>query len=179
GITIRRDGQHFTVVSSDEWAVKVDESQYSSGQGPCLHALESGEVVDIPDVAAETRWPAYRMHANSAGLQSSLSMPLVASGAVVGVLNLYNFHAKHAFNAQEHRRVEEFALQASTVLALALRLARRTEINKQLETALSSRTIIDQALGILMGQQRCTADEAFALLRKHSQHNNRKLREIA
>ncbi|MGH3503337.1 MAG: GAF and ANTAR domain-containing protein [Nocardioidaceae bacterium] len=179
GVTTRRDGQYYTVASSDDWAAKLDETQYSSGQGPCLHTFESGQIVDMPDVATDVRWPAYTKHATSAGLKSSLSIPLTADGSVVGALNLYNFNAAHAFNGEEHRRVEVFAAQASTALALALRLVRRAETNLQLETALASRTMIDQALGILMAQQRCNADTAFALLRAHSQNNNRKLREVA
>jgi AmiR/NasT family two-component response regulator len=62
---------------------------------------------------------------------------------------------------------------------LVLRAAGQADQRAQLEQALTSRTEIDQALGILMGQQRCTADEAFALLRQHSQNNNRKLRDVA
>jgi len=64
-------------------------------------------------------------------------------------------------------------------LALAVRIAERTEMSKHLQTALASRAVIDQALGIIMGQNRCSADEAFEVLRTASQNRNVKLRDIA
>jgi AmiR/NasT family two-component response regulator len=72
-----------------------------------------------------------------------------------------------------------FAAQAAAALAMVLRQARQGEISAQLEQALASRTTIDQALGILMGQQRCTAEHAFALLKARSQNANRKIRDVA
>jgi AmiR/NasT family two-component response regulator len=83
------------------------------------------------------------------------------------------------FDATARQRAATFATQAATALVLVLRQADQAEQSVQMERALASRTEIDQAIGILMGQQRCTADQAFALLRQHSQNNNRKLREVA
>jgi AmiR/NasT family two-component response regulator len=60
-----------------------------------------------------------------------------------------------------------------------MRFAKQAEVSEQLEQALSSRTVIDQAIGVIMGQQRCDAETAFALLRTHSQNNNLKLRDVA
>jgi len=70
-------------------------------------------------------------------------------------------------------------VQATTALVLVLRNADQAQQSVQLEQALSSRTVIDQAIGILMAQQQGTAEEAFALLRAHSQNTNRKLRDVA
>lgn len=179
GITTTRDGQYLTVASSDERAATVDETQYERHEGPCLHAFETGQVVDMPDVAVDTRWPRYSEHAKEMGLLSSVTTPLIVRGSTVGALNIYSFDTTHAFNDLEHQRLEVFAAQASAALALALRQAKSDATNAQLEQALASRTIIDQALGILMGQQRCSAEDAFVLLRTHSQNNNRKLRDVA
>jgi AmiR/NasT family two-component response regulator len=72
-----------------------------------------------------------------------------------------------------------FAGHCAAALALSLRQADQAQVQLQLREAMASRTVIDQAMGILMAQQRCTADEAFETLRAASQHRNRKLRGVA
>ncbi|TDD67430.1 ANTAR domain-containing protein [Jiangella aurantiaca] len=179
GITTSYDGQPRTIVSSDPRAAQVDEGQYAGGWGPCVHSLATGEVVEIADQESDPRWPEYRVHAIALGVRSSLSLPLSVNGEVVGAMNLYDFDEPEAFDIQNRRRAETFAAQASTALTLALRQAHDAELADQLEQALATRSVIDQAVGILMAQQRCAADQAFALLRKHSQNNNLKLRTVA
>ncbi len=178
GITIRRGDLPLTVAGSEERAEQLDEVQYGAGTGPCLDTLATGVVHDVPDFSAETRWPEFRRRALEQGVRSSLSIPLTDGSTTLGALNLYGPRT-HAFDAAAHQQAQTFAAQASTALALVLRSAGQAEQREQLERALSSRTQIDQALGIVMAQQRCTADEAFALLRQHSQNNNRKLRDVA
>ncbi|PZF82140.1 GAF and ANTAR domain-containing protein [Jiangella anatolica] len=179
GITTSYDGRPRTVVSSDPRAAEVDEGQYAGGWGPCVHSLATGEVVEVTDQESDPRWPEYRVHAVALGVRSSLSLPLTVNGDVVGAMNLYDFDRPGAFDERNRRRAETFAVQASTALTLALRQARDAELTGQLEQALATRSVIDQAVGILMAQQRCTADQAFALLRAHSQNNNLKLRTVA
>ena len=178
GITVRRDGQPLTVASSDERAERVDEVQYGAGEGPCLETLYTGAVIDVPDLAADSRWPAYQPHALGHGVRSSVSFPLTVEGTPVGALNLYGY-VPNAFDAAAHGHAQTFAAQAAAALTVVLRTIGLTEDSAHLERALISRTVIDQAVGILMAQQRCNADQAFALLRAHSQNNNRKLREVA
>jgi GAF domain-containing protein len=178
GITMRRDGRPLTVASSDERAERVDEVQYGAGEGPCLDALRTGVPVEVADLTAERRWATYRPHALEHGVRCSLSLPLTAGTAPVGAMNLYGF-VPQAFDAAARRHAETFAVQASTALTLLLRALGLAQDSADLEQALASRSVIDQALGILMAQQRCNADQAFVLLRAHSQHNNRKLRDVA
>lgn len=179
GITARYDDRPLTVASSDAGALLLDESQYDVQEGTCLHAMVTGEVVYVPDAATDPRWPAYMRTARRCGLRSSLSLPLVAGGASVGALNVYSWDRVDAFTGAARAAAEGFAAQASTVLLLALRHLTSSETTRQLEAALTSRSVIDQAMGVIMAQQGCSADEAFAVLRAHSQHNNRKLRAIA
>ena len=178
GITLRRDHSAMTVASSDTRASQVDEIQYGHDQGPCLHSMRTGHVVVVDDLAADGRWGAYRMPALGHGVRSSLSLPLRTNGDVIGALNIYA-GTPHAFGPQEQRAACRFADEASRALALAVRIADRTDMSDHLQTALVSRAVIDQALGIIMGQNRCTADEAFDLLRTISQNRNIKLRDIA
>ncbi len=179
GITARYDGRPVTVASSDGAALRLDESQYGVHEGTCLQAMETGETVYVPDARTEEQWPDYMRAARDQGLRSSLSVPLLADGRSMGALNLYDWDGPDAFGGEARAAAESFAAAAAMVLLLALRHVERVEQTRQLETALRSRSVIDQAMGVIMGQQGCSADDAFAILRAHSQHNNRKLRAVA
>ena len=179
GITTRHDHTPVTSAASDRLAASVDEQQYGAGQGPCLEALATGLVVDVPDQESDRRWGPYRQAAIDLGVKCSLSLPLFVDGTSVGALNLYGFRAPHGFEGSGRQRAEVFAAQASTALTLALRFSDQEQRSRQLVEALHSRSVIDQALGILMVEQRCDAQTAFNLLRMRSQSANRKLRDVA
>lgn len=179
GITVRRDGQPFTMAASDERAAQVDETQYETDQGPCMESLATGAVVEVTDQRTDERWPDYGKRAYEHGVRCSLSLPLSMDAAPVGALNIYGYDQPGAFSDDERATAEVFASQASTALTLLMRQVKQAEESEQLERALSSRTVIDQAVGVLMGQQRCNAEAAFGLLRQHSQNTNRKLRDVA
>jgi GAF domain-containing protein len=178
GITLRRNGEVSTVAHSGELAIQADEIQYGRGQGPCLEALRTGTVIQVIDLATDERWPAYRSHALAHGVRSSLSLPLIVDGNSVGALNLYT-PIQHEFTEAEVARASAFAAQTSIALTIVLRHADQVTLEDQLRETLATRAVIDQALGIVMGQRGCTASEAFAVLRDASQHRNRKLHEIA
>lgn len=178
GITLRRDGQPFTVASSDAFAAQIDEIQYDTDEGPCLHALRTGRTVQIDDLAAERRWERFGPAALAHGMVSSLSLPLTVDGHVAAALNLYA-RSPRAFSAADADMARALAAQCTAALEVSLHRTDQALLREQLGAALRSRAVIDQALGILMAQQRCTAREAFELLRQASQHRNRKLREVA
>jgi GAF domain-containing protein len=178
GLTLQRDDQPFTVVSSNNLASQVDEIQYGRDQGPCLDSLRKGIIVQVDDLTRESRWDGYPTHALAHGVLSSLSLPLAIDGQTVAALNLYS-NQPAAFDGPPRQHATAFAGQCSAALALALRQFSQAQVQQQLIEAVTSRSVIDQAIGILMGQQRCTATVAFDLLRQASQHRNRKLRDVA
>jgi RNA polymerase sigma-B factor len=178
GITLRRDRGAFTVASSDSRAGQVDEIQYGHDEGPCLRSLATGQAVVVEDLADDGRWGSYRMPALGHGVRSSLSLPLRAGSQVIGALNIYATTPR-AFGPSEQLVAGRFADEASRALELAVRMAERSEMSAHLQAALASRAVIDQAVGIIMGQNRCTADEAFEVLRTASHNRNVKLRDIA
>jgi len=179
GITMQREGEPTTVASSDDRALGLDETQYAVGHGPCLHTLHTGETTALDDVQTDTRWPEYMAAARQRGLRSSLSLPLRLNGGNFGVMNLYSFDAQNSFTDSRRRRLETFAAQASGAVQLAAQQVRDSQVRSHLEQALDSRAVIDQALGIIMGQQRCTSTQAFALLRQQSQSSHQRLRDVA
>ena len=178
GITVARDGHPITVASSDGYAARLDEVQYGHDEGPCLTAMRADKNVLIDDLLAEKRFPPYRPGALALGVRSSLSLPLQGGKHAVGALNLYS-RRPCAFGPLEQEKAQGFANEASRTLSLAVRLADSTEVTDQLRAALTSRTLIDQTIGIIMGQNRCDADAAFAVLRSASQNRNVKLRDVA
>jgi GAF domain-containing protein len=152
--------------------------QYANNQGPCLEALRTQVPVFVTDMATETRWPPYTEQARQVGAQSSLSYPLIHDTQCLGALNFYAFQPLVP-GMDLQARAAAIAGHAAGALALALRLAERDDLITRLRLALSSRSTIDQAMGILMAQQRCTAPTAFDLLRTASQGRNIKLRDVA
>jgi transcriptional regulator with GAF, ATPase, and Fis domain len=178
GLTTRSDGRPFTVAASNDLAAQVDEVQYGTDEGPCLDSLRSGTLIQVDDLRREERWNSYRPHAIAHGVVSSLSLPLTVNGETLGALNLYSA-APAAFAGPQREHAEAFAAQCAAALAVSLRHVRQAQEQHQLAEAMVSRGVIDQAIGILIGQHRCTATTAFDLLRQASQHRNRKLRDIA
>ncbi len=178
GVTVRMDERPLTIASSDDLATRVDEVQYASQKGPCLQSMDTGEVVDVPDFAQEGRWDEFRMAAIANGLQSSLSTPIFVGSATVGAINLYS-RTPQSFSEQDRRSAAMLAAQASGCLAVADRMAQHVELTTHLQAALASRSVIDQAIGIVMAQNRCNSDDAFDVLRRASQHRNIKLRQVA
>ena len=178
GITVQPGGRLLTVASTDGLAAQVDEVQYGLDQGPCLHALRAGVLVSIQDLASDQRWAGYAAMALQRGIRSSLSLPLSSGSVTVGAFNLYSPVAG-AFGPAATRRAGRFAQYASGALSIAIRLADHSALNDQLRASLASRAVIDQAIGVLMGQRRITAGEAFAILRTTSQNRNIKLRAFA
>lgn len=179
GITVHYGREPVTVASSDERAPLVDAEQYTVGEGPCLEALQTGRVVEVEDQRVDPRWDGYGPRARRQGVLSSLSLPLFIDGRSIGALNLYSHERVGAFGEGVLQQAQRFAERASVALALTVRYNEQVSTSHQLEQALASRTLIDQAIGILMAEQRCSAHEAFDLLRRHSQSQNRRLRQVA
>lgn len=179
GVTVRnRGGRPATLAASDALTGEVDQVQYTHGAGPCLATLDTGQIHYVPDTGTETRWAPFCRDALARGVRSCLSLPLLGPGGVLGGFNLYSTR-RDGFPDDSWAQVQLFAGNAAGALAVALKLAERAELSADLRRAMESRSIIDQATGILMVRQRCDASTAFDLLRQASQHRNIKLREIA
>jgi GAF domain-containing protein len=180
GITVTKDGKFRTVVYSGSIPASVDEAQYQRSDGPCLEALRSGAPVIVQDLSREdpTRWAGFPAVALAAGAHGVLAYPLEVDGQVVGVLNLYA-HERNLFPESVQRIAKQFVDPAALLLSGALRRLSQAELITHLNAALASRAVIDQAIGIIMARRACSADEAFAVLRRMSNDRNVKLRDVA
>ena len=177
GVTLEREGRPTTVTSVGSTAPLLDEAQYGQGDGPCLQAMRTGREVSVTDTLSEKRWAGYPAYAAACGTRSSLSLPIAPHTHTAGALNLYA-PLPNAFAAAELSALRLLAAQATGAIALAQRIADAQQFAADLQTALKSRTVIDQAIGVIMGRRRCTPDRAFEVLRSASQHRNIKLRDL-
>ena len=177
GITMVVEGRAKTAVFTDDRAPEIDSAQYETGIGPCLDAFRHQEVVRIDDTTKDERWPAFSAAAAAHGVRSVMSLPLVANHEGLGALNFYS--RATAFSDDDVQVGQSFATQAAVVLANTQAYWDAHQLSQDLSTAMQSRAVIEQAKGILMGTQRCGPDEAFQILVRASQRENRKLREIA
>ena len=175
---VSKDGAT-TPAFTGELARDLDESQYERGYGPCLDAAATQQTMHISDVATETRWAGYVADAAKLGALSSLSVPVPMPDPVSAALNIYA-RTPHAFDDPgSQATASTFAAYAGAALANMHLYDTTRRLAEQMETAMRSRAVIDQAKGILMAQRRCSPDEAFEVLVQLSQRSNRKLREVA
>src|SRR4051812_28715455 len=169
-----------TVVSTGALATDLDERQYERGHGPCLHAARSGQVTEIPDTRAENRWPDYTPRAVERGNLSSLSIPLAIDQAdqASGALTI-SARRPEAFDEASRSVATRFAPYAAVAAGNLHAYRSAREMADNLQTALESRAVIDQAKGVLIERHKLTPDQAFQLLAQASMNANRKVRDIA
>lgn len=179
GITLlEREGPR-TAVATSEAALRVDSFQYDSEEGgPCLEAYRQQQVFRIESTADDQRWPGFCQSAAAAGIKSTLSLPLVVGGDGIGALNIYCRRAS-GFSPADEVMGASFASYASVALVNARVYWRTQRLATQLEEALSTRGVIEQAKGIIITRQGCSADQAFQLLVEISQRSHIKLHDVA
>lgn len=176
-ITMVKRGRPTTPVCTDKVALALDEAHYETGNGPCLAAIRH-RGAEAVTVATEQRWPPFTAAARKLGVQAVLSVPLGDADVVHGALNLYSRSvAEYDEDARETACL--FADQIGIAAANAAAYAEAYELSQQLQEAMESRAVIEQAKGILMAAQRCTPEDAFDILRRASQSQNRMLRAVA
>jgi hypothetical protein len=115
--------------------------------------------------------------AQEQGVRSCLALPL---SSPIGLMGCYNFYSVRPgeFGEEDRGQLEVFAGNAAGAVALAVKLADQAKLSEDLQQALTSRAVIDRAIGITMAQQCCDAATAFNILRRASQNRNIKLREL-
>jgi GAF domain-containing protein len=143
-----------------------------------MDAAAGGETLVVQDAREESRWPAYTPLAVEAGSLSSMSVPVPVQRQVTAALNLYGLDAG-VFDRDSVELAETFASYAAVAVANMHLYEAQGRLAEQLQSAMASRAVIEQAKGILMGQRHCSAQEAFDVLVRLSQETNRKLRDVA
>jgi transcriptional regulator with GAF, ATPase, and Fis domain len=172
-------GELRVVAASSEAARLVELFQLQNDQGPCLDCFRSGHPVHAADLAAEReRWPRFAPAAQQAGFTAVQALPMRLREQVIGALNLFRA-SPGAFDVAD-MRVGQALADVATISLLQERGIRRSEtLNEQLQTALNSRVVIEQAKGKLAERLGVDMDMAFGLLRDFARARNRRLSELA
>jgi transcriptional regulator with GAF, ATPase, and Fis domain len=172
GISVaHRDGTVETKAATGDLVHQLDQLQYSLGEGPCLHAIAAEPMVVVEQVWKETRWPRFINGARELGLRSQMGLRLYVDEHTRGGLNLYSTSCD-TIDPETTHLAELFGSHA----ALAMGRAWTAE---NLNAALTSRTTIGIALGIVMERYGMDQDRAFRYLTRVASSSETKLREVA
>ncbi|SFR04249.1 GAF domain-containing protein [Lentzea waywayandensis] len=183
-VSVVTDERPHTAAATDQRLVELDQKQYGSGRGPCLESALNLKPVRAVIGEHRDSWPEFEAAAENAGVRAYLSVPVVlpasddSEARHIGTLNIYSYTAA-AFDPFDEGLMRLFTTAASATITSAQRWQHSQGQVQQLERALGSRAVIDQAKGVLMAVHTCSADDAFALLVAESQRLNVKLRDVA
>jgi GAF domain-containing protein len=172
------DGAGLTLLEEGRSDTIVDDIQYGLGQGPCISAAAEALTMMSGSLGGDGRWPQFGSKVARLGVHSAVSLPLVTEDGVVGAMNVYA-HAKHVFDDRAAQLGELYAIPAAIAVQNAQVLAQARRLTEQLRTALESREAVDRAVGILMSRSGVSGQEALDRLRRLSQHEHRKLHQVA
>ena len=172
------DGEPRTVAATDVETEELDRRQYLLHDGPCLDAARNQQINSWSLIEAEQRWPDFTHLAKELGLRSYLAAGLGLAGQRLGALNLSSRGAD-GFDRLDENLVAQFVPSASAAIVSARRHAKARDLAAQLNQALISRAVIDHAIGILMAESHCGADQAFEVLKRASNNRRMKLRDLA
>ena len=183
GVTLlqvdRLDNMVEALAASAPFVAEIDEIQYVTlKEGPCITAALERRTVRSGSLGGEKMWPRFGPRVGRLGVHSALSLPLLLSDQVIGAINVYA-HGKDAFDEHAAELGELFAKPAAVAVHNAQVLSHAIALTTQLQKALKTRPVIDQAIGLIRGRSGRTAEEAFTQLRAISQTEHRKLAEVA
>jgi GAF domain-containing protein len=176
-LTVIARGQPQSVVFTGPLAVELDERQYKLGFGPCLDAAKTGQTLQLDTTAADSPYSEFGRIAARAGVRHVLSLGMPIAQRSIGGMNIYcttdTISPEFVDQAQILTKYATVTVNNITAFADAVTDA------ENLRAAMQSRAVIEQAKGMIMIRDRCTADEAFAILTRISQQKNIKIRDIA
>lgn len=166
------------VAASSERTRLLELFQLETDQGPCLDCFRTGQPVSAANVSDAGRWPRFTAAAAEVGFASVHALPMRLRTDVIGALNLFNVAAGEL--APDTLRIGQALADVATIGLLQQRtIHRRDELTEQLQAALNSRVLIEQAKGVLAERLGIDVVEAFTLLRASARKQNRRLSDLA
>jgi GAF domain-containing protein len=172
------DGALGVAGASDGTARGAELLQQTFGEGPCLDAHRTGREQLVEDLGADERWPAFSRVAGRLGVRASFSFPLRVRDAHLGALNLFRREPGPLAPA-DLAGARTLACLASVGMVNAQVVADQAALTRQLQTALDSRVIIEQAKGVVAAGNSLDMDHAFAVIRRHARDRGARIHAIA
>jgi transcriptional regulator with GAF, ATPase, and Fis domain len=166
------------VAASSERTRLLELFQLQTDQGPCVDCFRTGHPVSVPDLRAAGRWPRFTAAAAEVGFAAVHALPMRLRTDVIGALNFFDVDPG---SLDEGRlRIGQALADVATIGLLQQRAIRRRDVlNEQLQTALNSRILIEQAKGVLAERLQVDVAAAFTLLRSGARSHNRRLSDLA
>jgi GAF domain-containing protein len=170
------DAEHHlrNVAVSDERMGRLEELQVRHHEGPCIAAFDSKALIAAQDLADERRWPTFSDAAVAQGIRAVLASPLPYNQDAVGVVAVLS-EDRRPWAAEAELALLAFTDLAALLIASMMIGQQHSELAAQLQSALNSRAVIEQAKGVLIGQQGLSAHAAYEQLRAQARAERRKL----
>ena len=169
-----RDQQLRSVAASDDRLAHLEELQIEHDEGPCIAAYEDKQLVGVEDLGADTRWPKFSGAAVSRRVRAVLASPLPYNQDAVGVVTVVSERSR-PWSAEGELALLAFTDLAALLIASMMQGQQQSELATQLQGALDSRQIIEQAKGVLVGRHGITPRAAFEQLRAQARAERRKV----
>jgi len=163
---------------SDDRMKHLEELQIRHQEGPCISAFEDKELIRAEDLTAEQRWPDFSQHAVARGVRAVLASPIPYNQDAVGVVAVMS-EDRRPWSAEAELALLAFTDLAALLIATMMMGEQQTELAAQLQSALNSRAIIEQAKGVLIGQQGISAHAAYTQLRAQARAERRKIATVS
>jgi GAF domain-containing protein len=172
-------GELQLLASTSERSQLVEILQLQAGSGPCVECYRTGTVVEVADIAAmKGRWPEFQAAALSQGFNSVHAVPMRVYGRTIGAMGL--FGEKPGALSSEDSAIGQALVDVATISILQERTIRESSlVNEQLQRALNSRVLIEQAKGVIAYTSQVSMEEAFRRLRAFARSNNQSLHDTA
>jgi len=179
GVTMAEGGRLRFVTAVSQASGELERNQEKYQAGPCREAFDTGEVVRVTDVREEsTRWPEFSETATRLGVAGVAGIPMRLADEMIGALNLYSPQPRAWVDA-DIAVAAVLADVATSYVVNASKLRQQEQLSEQLQEALESRVVIEQAKGITAQQNAVTIDQAYQRMRRHARANNASLRIVA
>ena len=166
------------ITATDDTALRVERSQDELGEGACMDAIRSSTVVAVGDLVSDTRWPKFGPVALQTGFSAVAAVPIRHSRQGIGAIDLYAAKSR-TWSEEECAAAQLVADVAAGYLVNRRLLDQAEQTAAQLQHALDSRIVVEQAKGILAERYRLAPDEAFDILRAYTRSARRKLQDVA
>jgi PAS domain S-box-containing protein len=166
------------VTATNEAEQAFEQAERDLGEGPCIDAFTAGQVVSTSDLREDPRWPRLGPAARTNQIRGVLSAPVVLSDQPIGTCNALT-NATRGWTEADVGAVRAFAVVLGRLIGSISDARHKTELTAQLQFALNSRVLIEQAKGVLMERQGVDAQRAFELLRRRARSSERKLADVA
>lgn len=178
GVILESDSRLQAATAVPRALLQLENYQVEHQEGPCVFAHQSGELQVVTDLRQERAWPGYRQIAAQVGVRAVVGIPLKLAGVSIGAINLYNTDARE-WSRVDLRSAMVMTNIATAYLLSSTALTKQTELSVQLQHALDSRVLVEQAKGVLAEANGISVEAAYQLLRRYARNGGLRVHDVA